>query len=132
MVVSALEQFVLGHTLLSTLIPRDGCNVHGDPLNLCHREWKNPWDTGAVSHASFLELMEGAEKEYLEILGELDSVFAAGTKERIMEKSRDKLRLKMDKIENSGKQIGTNGLQPLLTRLGNLSYHSGLDAGIPS
>lgn len=131
-VVGALEQMVFGHPLLSTLIPKDGCTAHGDPLNLRHEEWKNPWDTGAVSHASFLELMEGAEKDYLRILGELDRLFTAGTMEGAGKTDGDKLCTKITGTENSGKQIYRNGLETLLMRLGNLSYHSGLDAGIPS
>ncbi len=108
-VIGALEKLIFGHALFSALIPSDS-PIHGDPLNLRHGEWKNPWDTGAVSHASFLELMEKAQEEYLELLKGLNRVFSG----------------------NAGNEAGTDGLELLLARLGNLSYHSGLDAGIPS
>ena len=130
-VIGALEKLILGHTLFSALIPGNSPVTHGDPLNLRHGEWKNPWDTGAVSHASFLELMEGAQKEYLETLVELDGLFAVGTGKEIGEIRRTNRCFPVESPYIRDPQYRER-METLLAHLGNLSYHSGLDAGIPS
>lgn len=131
-IIGALEKFALGHPLFSALIPSDNCTVHDDPLNLLHGEWNNPWDTTLVSHRSFLDLAKGAQKEYLEVLGNLDGLFSAKTIAGTEKKCGNQRCFPMEHLENSGKEFCADGLEPLLLRLGNLSYHSGLDAGIPS
>lgn len=99
-IISNLEKRLFGFPLLSTLIPSDNEVLHEDPLNLKHRQWKNPWDTTLVSKASFLDLMEQAQEQYTHIMAKL---------------------FPYRETQNA-----------LLDTLGNLSYHSGLDAGIPS
>lgn len=130
-IIGALEKLAFGHPLFSALIPSDNCTVHDDPLNLLHGEWKNPWDTSLVSHCSFLELAEGAQEEYLGTLVELDWLFAVGTGREIGEIRRNKRCFPAENPCFRDPQYRER-METLLARLGNLSYHSGLDAGIPS
>lgn len=109
-VVRALEQRILGYSLFSTMIPEKNPSVHTDPLNLRRRPWKNPWDTSLVSDASFPHMMKGAKKRYLETLTALDRLF----------------------LKKPFTPAETLEISRLSKRLGNNSYHSGLDAGIPS
>ncbi len=105
-----LEQIVLGYPLLSTLIPSSTLTVHIDPLNILHQSWHNPWNKSQVSTDSFLELMEQAQNDYLEILELFNNLFLVPfcqSKQRAPVKA-------------------------LLKKLGNYSYHSGLDCSIPS
>lgn len=108
--IEALECLFLGYPLLSTLIPSDTLTIHIDPLNTLHKQWKNPWDTSQVSKDSFFDLMEDAQKSYLELLLNLNQLFVT-------------------KTNTSLEKICTN---EILKKLGNNSYHSGLDASIPS
>lgn len=104
------EKLFFGYPLLSTMFPSDTRTFHIDPLNVLHREWTNPWDHTLVSTDSFFDLMEKAQKEYLDVLKDLHQLF--GTRLHApYEKQRT---------------------EKLLKLLGNRSYHSGLDAGIPS
>lgn len=100
-IMEGFEKMILGHPMLSTMIPSDTLQGNVDPLNLEKQEWKNPWDLTLVSDDSFLELMEKAQKRYLEALRELEKLYQ-----------------------------GAHG--QLLEKLGNYSYHSGLDTRIPS
>lgn len=105
-----LETLILGYPLLSALIPSDTLTTHIDPLNILHQPWENPWDKSRISTDSFFDLMDKAQENYLEILANLNRLFEAPlytTKEQKMAKS-------------------------LLDKLGNNSYHSGLDSSIPS
>lgn len=105
----AVERLFLGYPLLSAVIPSDIHTVYRDSLNLCHRPWKNPWAPSTSSRASFLELMEHAEKDYLKALERLEQLFSVRNPKEFSGARRD-----------------------LLTHLGNKSYHSGLSAEIPS
>ncbi|TGY97208.1 hypothetical protein E5329_05925 [Petralouisia muris] len=127
-IISTLEKLFLGHTLLSTLIPSGSLSVHRDPLNLLHEEWKNPWDHSLSSTASFFDLMKAAQTSYLEILEELNRLLSVKHEAPV----KDRALLKQRYSVTSAAQSGENGWQKFLNRLGNLSYHSGLDAGIPS
>lgn len=99
-----VERTILGHPLISSLIPSDTLQFFRDPLNLLHRKWRNPWKHSACSDASFLQLLEDAQEEYIELLPEIYRLFVA-------EKNAD---------------AKTARFRDILRRLGNLSYHSGL------
>lgn len=100
-----LEEIFLGYPLVSPLIPSDTLSFFKDPLNLSHKKWFNPWDRTTVSYESYMDLYDKAGKEYLDILKELN---------RLLTDNRLTL---SDSFVN---------------RLGNRSYHSGLDCSIPS
>lgn len=104
-----LEQIILGYPLLSTLIPSDSETVHIDPLNILKTPWRNPWDKSRISTNSFFELLEQAQVDYLEILELFNGL--------------------LSQSNQGAKQQQTHAL---LKKLGNLSYHSGLDCRIPS
>lgn len=105
-----LETMALGYPLLTTLIPSDTLTVHIDPLNILHQPWENPWDKSRISTDSFFDLMEKAQVSYLQTLADLSRLFAIPFHTRTAQS-----------------HTGT-----LLKKLGNKSYHSGLDSTIPS
>lgn len=109
-VISKLEQWILGYPLFSTMIPDEKPSVHKDPLNLRHRPWNNPWAPSLVSDASFPDLMEAAGERYRETLTALYALFQ----------------------ERPFTPAETLRIHRLSKSLGNNSYHSGLDAGMPS
>lgn len=108
--LSKLEKFLLGYPLLSTLIPSDTLTVHTDPLNLLHMPWQNPWDRFEISIASFPDLMERAQIRYLDLLTDLNQLFHRNPQTPAAKIQKNKL----------------------LEKLGNQSYHSGLDSKLPS
>ena len=81
--------------------------ISEDPLNLRHLEWKNPWKAEKVSNASFPEMMEKAAGNFAL------SVYLM--EDYLYEFKGDK------QVWNL-----------LAWRIGNASYHSGLDWNIPS
>lgn len=103
-----LEQLILGYPLLSSMIPSDSLTFHLDPLNILHRQWKNPWDKSLVSNDSFFDLLANAQREYSKTLDLLFQLYCC----RPHSAGEEKEALK------------------LLKRLGNKSYHSGLDASL--
>lgn len=107
---SRLETLFLGYPLLSTLIPSDHLAFHTDPLNLLHQPWQNPWDKSRISTDSFFDLMDCAQKDYLGILSDVNRLFQTPFNTKSEQKQT----------------------KALLNKLGNDSYHSGLDCGIPS
>ena len=88
------------------MMASDTLTFFADPLNVLHKEWYNPWDTSYVSKESFFDLMEAAQKEYLELLPRLHRLF-------LTRKHSEAAKLR---------------LQHILKILGNQSYHSGLEA----
>lgn len=148
-IAAGLEKALLGHPMLSTMIPSDTTAVHDDPLNLKRREWKNPWNMALVSHATFPELMAQAQERYLEVLTGLEKLYCAAGLQIPNVSPAAGLQISDANAEGMHKYIGSaagqrlTGLQEksltetfcqkqLLKLLGNKSYHSGLDAGIPS
>lgn len=103
-----LERLILGYPLLSTLIPSDTEHLYLDPLNILHRPWHNPWDLSQTSNDSFFDLMEKAQISYLELLSDFNQL-----------------------IRQSPAHAKTP-TKAFLRKLGNRSYHSGLDSRIPS
>lgn len=103
-VVRKLEAMTLGFPLLSPMIASDSLTFYGDPLNLLHRTWQNPWDPSIRSQASFLELMDEALEEYQALLPQIYRLF-------FTDKHSDAERQRMGRI---------------LKKLGGRDYHSGL------
>ena len=133
-IAAGLEKALLGHPMLSTMIPSDTATVHEDPLNLKRREWKNPWDMPFVSHASFPELMAQAQERYQEALTELEKLYCAAG-QQIPPAIAEGARNCMTRELTGGQENASTERRcqkQLLKLLGNKSYHSGLDAGIPS
>lgn len=104
------EQIFLGYPLFSPMIPSDNLVFHLDPLNILNAKWHNPWDKALVSTDSFLDLLEGSQRDYSQLLNHLSQLFCTKPHSPL-EKKRT---------------------QKLLDTLGNNSYHSGLDSCIPS
>lgn len=100
-----IESLTAGHAVISPMIPSDHISFFTDPLNILHREWHNPWKPNLCSTASFLDLMEHAQKEYEDLLPMLYRLF-------FTKKHSDVERTRMKHI---------------LNKLGSHSYHSGLD-----
>lgn len=100
-----MESLTLGFPVLSPMIASDYLRFYKDPLNILHKEWKNPWDETKVSTDSFLDLMEAAQEEYIRFLPRLHRLFSS-------KKHSDAARLRQENI---------------LKDLGSFSYHSGLD-----
>ncbi|MEG1291022.1 MAG: zinc dependent phospholipase C family protein [Lachnospiraceae bacterium] len=108
--IRKLEQILLGYPMLSCLIPSDCTSSYQDPLNIRHRQWRNPWDKTFTSKATFLDLMEHSQLEYTVILEDLYQLFHTKTHTPLEQKRT----------------------AHLLLTLGNNSYHSGIDWKIPS
>lgn len=100
-----LEGMILGHPLLSSMIPSDSLTFYMDPLNVLHKQWHNPWDKNFTSTDSFFDLMDDAMEKYTVVLTKLSGLFSSEPhSEAESEKTAE-----------------------LLKQLGNKSYHSGLD-----
>ena len=95
----------MGHTSISALMPSDHLQFYADPLNILHREWRNPWDETITSRASFFDLMEETQKEYLKLLPRIYRLF-------LTRRHSEAAKLRLSHI---------------LDALGSVSYHSGLD-----
>lgn len=127
-ITEGLEKLLLGHPMLSTMIPSDTQTVHTDPLNLRKKEWKNPWDASLVSHKNFFEMMGLAQQRYLETLSRLEQLY--GTPFQAPAGKPGTKRQGTPSLPSHPKELVYRNR--LLRLLGNHSYHSGLDAGIPS
>ncbi len=104
------EKHFLGYPVFSPLIANDTLIFRTDPFNMQHKKWTNPWDSSISSEASFFDLYEKAQANYLIRLKELTSLL----KERIHSPREQKL------------------TQLFLQNYGNCSFHSGLDCSITS
>lgn len=106
------EKHFLGYPLFSPLISNNKLSFRSDPFNRQHKNWTNPWDDSRSSNDSFYELYEKAEVLYLRRMKKLvsylhyDTANTSETKEQL--------------------------LHTFFADYGNLSFHSGLDASIPS
>lgn len=99
-----LENIYPGYAFISPLTPSDTLVFFKDALNLNHKKWKNPWDESLVSTASFPELFHSAGLAYQSYLNDLSELFSL-TCSVTAQKYTD----------------------TILKKLGNKSYHSGLD-----
>lgn len=101
--IRKLESFCPGYPIVSPLIPSDTLHFYKDPFNKAHDYWVNPWDPSLISTESFFDRYAAAEKEYRKILETLNFVLQ-----------------------------GETNPKTLFARIGNRSYHSGLDCSIDS
>ena len=104
------EKHFLGYPVFSPLIQNDHLFFRTDPMNMRHRPWTNPWDPSLTSTESFFDLYEKAEKIYFRRIKKLTAY----------------LQCKSSDVEQ--KKL----LERFLEDYGNYSFHSGLDASIPS
>ena len=73
----SLECSILGCPLISNLIPeRTEQKIKKDLLNLMRKKWYNPYETDVFSTKSVPDMLKDARCEYIDILQELDKVFA--------------------------------------------------------
>lgn len=79
-------------------------------FNLRHASWKNPWDATRVSTESFFDLYEKSSARCLTMMRKLHTLLHTEPKSELQ------------------KQLTLE----FLKEYGNLSFHSGLDAQIPS
>lgn len=95
-----LESIFAKRPLLSPLIGSDRFKLTGDPLNLKHEEWTNPWDENLKSTESFYDLFNKAQMEYMNLLNELNAYLEKKTRKNF---------------------------KKFISSLGNRSYHSGIE-----
>lgn len=107
-IIEMAENAVIGHPMVSPLFMVGNKNVvWDDPLNNCHAQWLNPWNTDIKSNESFEDLIERAMGYYMQLLEKLDEYLVQDTDTNACYDNLEKL------IQNN-------------------SYHSGLDCSIPS
>ena len=94
----------------SPLIPSDTLFFRTDPFNLRHASWKNPWDATRISTESFFDLYEKAVRASLPWYESFTHYC----------------------IQNQKVSLQEHLTLEFLKEYGNLSFHSGLDARIPS
>lgn len=104
------EKLFLGYPVFSPLIASDTLHFRTDPFNLQHKKWKNPWDTSLVSKESFFDLYRKSANLYCSRLKELMLLLNQHPHSKKEQLLRDHF----------------------LADYGNLSFHSGLDASIPT
>lgn len=105
-ILEKAEKVLFGHLQISPVIPCDFIQCTKDPLNLEHRQWKNPWDTQLRFRSSVPDLIKKASVRYQEALKQLDCLYSEDTNEEG----------RYDKV-----------LEQLCIFLGQQSFHSGLD-----
>ncbi|MDE7310041.1 MAG: zinc dependent phospholipase C family protein [Eubacterium sp.] len=103
-VLEAAERAIFGKPQISPVIPSDLIQCNEDPLNLEHRQWKNPWDPKMRSTDSVPDMIKKASGRYQKALRQLDRLYAAGSSDAQYDELLDRLCL----------------------FLGNQSFHSGL------
>ncbi len=105
-IVERAEYILFGQRQISPVIPSDFTQCTQDPLNLEHRQWKNPWDPEQRFYDSVPELIKKASGRYQEALRQLDCLYETDSYEE----------------DHYHKQ-----LEQLCALLGQQSFHSGLD-----
>jgi hypothetical protein len=78
--IRSLEQRILGHGFISTMVPSDSFFKYQDCCNLQHRKWSNPWNPEVSFTTDFYALMEEATQNYLRRIGLCHRVFAGHRK----------------------------------------------------
>lgn len=100
-----LEKAVFGRLAVSPVIPADHLQYTKDPLNLEHRQWKNPWDTAQSFNSSVPWIIKKASGRYQKALKILNQLYET----EVCETEHDVL------------------ADQLYQFLGQQSYHTGLD-----
>ena len=104
-VAEAVERVIFGRREISPVIPSDEIKSFQDPLNLGHRQWKNPWNPRQCCTDSVPQMIKKASLRYQKALWQLDCLYQTGIY-----------------------QEQYNAVLDRLCRfLGNQSFHSGLD-----
>lgn len=99
------EKLLFGRLGISPVIPSDYLEYSADPLNLQHRQWRNPWNPAHSSQESVPQMIKKASGRYQKAFQQLDCLYAA------------------DEFEDQYDILLAN----LCQFLGQQSYHSGLD-----
>ena len=105
-----IEKHLIGYPVFSPLVASNQLYFRTDPFNLQGKAWTNPWDETLISNETFFDLYQKAQKKFLSRMKRLSVIFYDSTS---MREKEEQLKL-------------------LLKEYGNLSFHSGLDASIPS
>ena len=100
--IAQVESIFVNHPVASAKMVTDSVSDYRTSCNLSHETWKNPWDPSRVSTASFVDLFH-------ETLDKCNRVYAL-----------------LNTAITDSVPLDKQDLSPLLTELGNDSYHSGL------
>ncbi len=117
-VLAVAEQFLIGRTEISPVIPSDGLQCSSDPLNLQHTEWRNPWNPKDCSSLSVPQIIKKASGRYQKALKKLDCLYAACENSRKFHPQGE---------PDSGGICQDRLLDELAGFIGQKSYHTGLD-----
>jgi hypothetical protein len=63
--IRTIEQKILGHGFISTMVPSDSFTKYTDCCNLRHKKWSNPWNPSVSFTSDFYALMEDATEDFL-------------------------------------------------------------------
>lgn len=100
--IAQVESIFVNHPVASAKMVTDSVTDYRSSCNLNHEAWGNPWDPTRVSTASFVDLFH-------ETLDKCSRVYAL-----------------LNSAVTDNMPLDKQDLSPLLTELGNESYHSGL------
>ena len=100
--IAQVESIFVNHPVASAKMVTDSVTDYRSSCNLNHEAWSNPWDPTRVSTASFVDLFH-------ETLDKCSRVYAL-----------------LNSAVTDNMPLDKQDLSPLLTELGNESYHSGL------
>ncbi|WP_455902861.1 zinc dependent phospholipase C family protein [Clostridium sp.] len=100
--IAQVESIFVNHPVASAKMVTDSVTDYRSSCNLNHEAWGNPWDPTRVSTASFVDLFH-------ETLDKCSRVYAL-----------------LNSAVTDNVPLDKQDLSPLLTELGNESYHSGL------
>ena len=100
--IAQVESIFVNHPVASAKMVTDSVTDYRSSCNLNHEAWGNPWDPTRVSTASFVDLFH-------ETLNKCSRVYAL-----------------LNSAVTDNVPLDKQDLSPLLTELGNESYHSGL------
>ena len=100
--IAQVESIFVNHPVASAKMVTDSVTDYRSSCNLNHEAWGNPWDPTRVSTASFVDLFH-------ETLDKCSRVYAL-----------------LNSAVTDNVPLDKQDLSPLLTELGNKSYHSGL------
>ena len=102
--IAQVESIFVNHPVASAKMVTDSVTDYRSSCNLNHEAWSNPWDPTRVSTASFVDLFH-------ETLDKCSRVYEL-----------------LNSAVTDNVPLDKQDLSPLLTELGNESYHSGLPA----
>ena len=100
--IAQVESIFVNHPVASAKMVTDSVTDYRSSCNLNHEAWGNPWDPTSVSTASFVDLFH-------ETLDKCSRVYEL-----------------LNSAVTDNVPLDKQDLLPLLTELGNESYHSGL------